>query len=164
MPLYILGSSLFGAQFAAKLGLPYAFASHFAPAALEEAVAVYRREFRPSKQLDAPYVIAGVNVIAADTAADAEQQFRAVQRSRVKAIFGRGRNWSDDDADAILDSPTGETIKAMGMYSAIGTETEVKAYVADFARFADADELIVVHPSPTLRARLHSVELLARSR
>ena len=67
VPLYILGSSLFGAQLAAALGLPYAFASHFAPAALQAGVAAYRDEFRPSAQLDEPYVIAGVNVIAADT-------------------------------------------------------------------------------------------------
>jgi luciferase family oxidoreductase group 1 len=72
VPLYILGSSLFGAQLAAALGLPYAFASHFSPEALREAVAVYRREFVPSAQLDRPYVIAGVNVLAADTDADAQ--------------------------------------------------------------------------------------------
>src|SRR4051794_28256824 len=74
VPLYILGSSTFGAQLAAALGLPYAFASHFAPYSLEEAVAVYRREFRPSAQLDAPCVIAGVNVIAADSDADAQEK------------------------------------------------------------------------------------------
>ena len=67
VPLYVLGSSLYGAQLAAMLGLPYAFASHFAPQALEQAVATYRREFRPSAQLPEPYVIAGVNVLAADT-------------------------------------------------------------------------------------------------
>ncbi|MDA8076714.1 MAG: LLM class flavin-dependent oxidoreductase, partial [Actinomycetota bacterium] len=66
VPLYILGSSLFGAQLAALLGLPYAFASHFAPAALEQAVALYRRTFRPSAQQERPYVIAGLNVIVAD--------------------------------------------------------------------------------------------------
>ncbi len=62
MPLYLLGSSLFGAQLAAQLGLPYAFASHFAPAALHQAVATYREQFRPSQQLAEPYVMAGVNV------------------------------------------------------------------------------------------------------
>ena len=74
VPLYILGSSLFGAQLAAALGLPYAFASHFAPQALEAAVATYRREFKPSAQLGAPYVIAGVNVIAADTVRQAPRE------------------------------------------------------------------------------------------
>src|SRR3954469_7379724 len=77
VPLYILGSSLFGARLAAQLGLPYAFASHFAPAALQDAVAIYRRDFRPSAQLDAPHVIAGVNVIAADSAGEAQTMFQA---------------------------------------------------------------------------------------
>jgi luciferase family oxidoreductase group 1 len=162
VPLYILGSSLFGARLAAKLGLPYAFASHFAPAALEEAVPLYRREFRPSEQLDAPYVIAGLNVIAADTTADAEAQRVKVQRARVKALFGRGANWTDEEAQAVLDSPSGRTIQSMGTYTAVGTEPEVKAYVERFARRAGADELIAVHPAPTLEARLRSVELLAR--
>src|ERR1700709_2367373 len=81
VPLYILGSSMFGATLAAALGLPYAFASHFAPAALQEAVAAYRREFRPSAQLDAPYVIAGVNVIAADSEDTAREQLRLVLRA-----------------------------------------------------------------------------------
>ena len=85
VPLYILGSSLFGAQLAAALGLPYAFASHFAPEALEAAVAAYRRDFQPSAQLDAPHVIAGVNVIAADTAAEAQDQFQLVRRARWRA-------------------------------------------------------------------------------
>ncbi len=162
VPLYILGSSLFGARLAARLGLPYAFASHFAPAALEEAVALYRREFRPSSQLAAPYVLAGLNVLAADTAADAEAQFAIVQRLRVKALLGRGAGWSDEYAQAVLDSPAGRTIKSMCTYSAVGAEPEVAEYVARFARLASADELIVVHAAPTLDARLRSVELLAR--
>src|SRR6476646_10089830 len=95
VPLYVLGSSLFGAQLAAQLGLPYAFASHFAPAALEQAVAAYRRSFRPSKQLQAPHVIAGVNVLAAETRDEAEAQARRVWVARVKALIGRGQKWSD---------------------------------------------------------------------
>ncbi len=163
VPLYVLGSSLFGAKLAARLGLPYAFASHFAPALLEQAVAVYRGEFRPSKQLDRPHVMAGVNVLAADTAAEAREHFAAVQRARVKALLGRRARFTDEEAQAILESPAGETVRAMSTYSAVGTEADVKAYIDSFARFADADELIVVHPAPTLQARLRSVELLARS-
>ena len=163
VPLYILGSSLFGAQLAAQFGLPYAFASHFAPAALEDAVAVYRRTFRPSAQRGAPYVIAGMNVLAADTKADAEAQFKRVQRSRVKILLGRGLPMTDDDAQAILDSPAGQTIKAMATYSAVGEEAEVREYVARFAELARADELMVVHPAPTLAARLRSIEILAAS-
>jgi len=161
VPLYILGSSLFGAKLAARLGMPYAFASHFAPAALEGAVAVYRREFRPSRQLAAPHVIAGLNVLAADSIAEAEEQLATVQRARVKALLGRGAGWSDEEAQAVLDSPAGQNVKAMTTYSAVGTETEVRAYITEFARFASADELIAVHPAPTLEARLRSLEILA---
>src|SRR4051812_33390435 len=81
VPLYILGSSMFGASLAAALGLPYAFASHFAPAMLKPAVEAYRREFRPSEQLAEPHVIAGVNVVAADSRAAAEGAFAAVRRT-----------------------------------------------------------------------------------
>src|SRR6476646_7342785 len=102
VPLYILGSSLFGAQLAALLGLPYAFASHFAPDALLEAVALYRHHFKPSEQLDAPYVIAGVNVVAADTDDEAQEQFLASRRRRIASLLGRtggsGRI-SDEEAD-----------------------------------------------------------------
>ncbi len=87
VPLYILGSSLFGAQLAAALGLPYAFASHFAPAALEQAVATYRREFRPSEQLAEPYVLAAVNAVAADDAADAQQQLTVRRRAWVRGML-----------------------------------------------------------------------------
>ena len=163
VPLYILGSSLFGARLAARLGLPYGFASHFAPAALEEAVALYRREFRPSAQLAAPHVIAGLNVIAADATDDAEAQLAVVKRARVKALFGRGQRWSDEEAQAVLASPAGRTIESMGTYTAVGTEPEVAAWIARFARRSDADELIAVHASPTLEARLRSIEILARA-
>src|SRR6204780_1365831 len=77
VPLYVLGSSLFGAQLAARLGLPYAFASHFAPDALDAALEVYRSEFKPSDQLASPYVIAGANVVAADTTAAAQGELEA---------------------------------------------------------------------------------------
>ena len=160
VPLYILGSSLFGATLAAALGLPYAFASHFAPDLLQEAVELYRREFRPSAQLDRPYVIAGVNVVAADTADDAQEQFRAAMRSRAAFLLGRGRTLSDDEADAILDSPAGHHVQQMVRYAAVGTAAEVGDYLEDFAKHADADELITAHQSPTADGRLRSVELL----
>ncbi|HVU01663.1 MAG TPA: LLM class flavin-dependent oxidoreductase [Polyangiaceae bacterium] len=160
VPLYILGSSLFGARLAARLGLPYAFASHFAPAALHPAVELYRSEFRASKQLALPYVIAGVNAFAADTRAEAEEHFRQALRARVRALFGRGKTFSDEDVELILDSPAGEHVKVMGTYSAIGTRSEVKSYVDEFARRAHADEVIVVHAARTLEARMRSAELL----
>lgn len=161
VPLYILGSSLFGARLAAQLGLPYAFASHFAPAALQDAVAIYRREFRPSEQLEQPHVIAGVNVVAADSATEAQQLFLAVKRARVSLFLGGGREFTDDEADMVLDSPQGQHLAEMMTYSAVGTPDVVRDYLEEFTRHADADELIVAHQSPGTETRLRSVELLA---
>jgi luciferase family oxidoreductase group 1 len=161
VPLYILGSSMFGAQLAAQLGLPYGFASHFAPDGLEDAVAVYRQTFRPSSQLQRPYVIAGVNVLAAETREEAEAQRDKMKRSRVRSMLGRGQHWSDEQTQAVLESPAGQAIIAMGRYTAVGTAAEVKAYLEGFVKRAAADELITVHAAPTLEARLRSVELLA---
>ncbi|MFJ4210381.1 LLM class flavin-dependent oxidoreductase [Paenarthrobacter sp. NPDC089675] len=161
VPLYILGSSLFGAQLAAQLGLPYAFASHFAPAALRDAVAIYRRDFKPSEQLSEPHVIAGVNVTAADTNSEAQAIFQAVKRARVSLFFGGGREFTDDEADMILDSPQGQHIAQMVKYSAVGTPDVVREYLAEFAKHADADELIVAHQSVGTEERLRSVELVA---
>ena len=162
VPLYILGSSLFGARLAAEFGLPYAFASHFAPAALEEAVAEYRARFRPSAQLRAPYVIAGVNVIAAGSAAEAEDQFRRVQRARVKILLGRGQAWDDEQTDTVLASPAGQSVAAMATYTALGTESDVAEYLGWFVGHAQADELITVHPGPSAEDRLCSLEIAAR--
>jgi luciferase family oxidoreductase group 1 len=161
VPLYILGSSLFGAQLAAALGLPYAFASHFAPHDLVEAVAVYRRAFRPSAQLQTPHVIAGLTVIAAETTRDAREQLRAVERARARLLLAKGQPLTDEEADALLLSPAGQQLRQMLTYAAVGTRDEVHAYVADFARHAVADELMVLHPSPALDARLRSIEILA---
>jgi luciferase family oxidoreductase group 1 len=164
VPLYILGSSLFGAKLAAHLGLPYAFASHFAPDALEEAVHAYRRDFRPSAQLEAPHVIAGLNVLAADTRAEAEAQLVAVQRSRARVLLGRGQggqSWTDEEADIVLTSPAGLRVKAMTRYLALGIQSEVKAEVERFAAHARADEIMTVHPAPTAEGRLRSIVLLA---
>ena len=165
VPLYILGSSLFGAKLAAMLGLPYAFASHFAPQALRQAVAVYRSEFRPSEQLGEPHVIAAVNVIAADTDDEAQEQHLHVRRRRVSLFLGRqtGRSFSDEEADAILASPQGAGIADMMRYSAVGSPEAVRAYLEDFRSHAEADELMVVHASPSLEARLRSLDLLAEA-
>ncbi|WP_380165208.1 LLM class flavin-dependent oxidoreductase [Jannaschia sp. R86511] len=163
VPLYVLGSSMFGAQLAAALGLPYAFASHFAPTMLTEAVAAYRREFRPSAQLDSPYVIAAVNVIAADTAEAAGEHRQAARRARVQALLGRGRTFTDAEADALLDTPGGRQVDQMFSYAAVGTPRDVRDYLDRFVEHADADELIVAHQPTTTEARLRSVALLAEA-
>ncbi|MGY1835372.1 LLM class flavin-dependent oxidoreductase [Blastococcus sp. SYSU DS0510] len=161
VPLYVLGSSMFGATLAAALGLPYAFASHFAPAMLEPAVAAYRREFKPSEQLAEPYVIAGVNVVAADSTAAAQEQLQAVRRNLAIGLFGRGRALTDEQADQLLAQGAGQHVETMLTHTAVGTPAEVREHIEGFAELADADELIVAHQSGSLEGRLRSVELLA---
>jgi luciferase family oxidoreductase group 1 len=166
VPLYILGSSLFGAGLAAALGLPYAFASHFAPDALHEAIALYRRDFTPSEQLQSPHLIVAANVIAADTTADARAQFETTRRTRVRGMLSRGPanpQYSDDQIDVFLTTPEGRNIANMMRYSAVGTPDEVRAYLEDFATATQADELILAHQSPHIVDRLHSVELTANA-
>ncbi len=160
VPLFILGSSLFGATLAAQLGLPYAFASHFAPAALHQATARYREEFRPSEQLAEPYLITAMNVIADDDAARAERQLEAVARSRVALVLPPGTEYTDEQADEILASPHGERLRQMMSCRAVGTGAQAAEQVAEFARSTGADEVIVSHPSPVAADRLRSVRLL----
>ena len=161
VPLYILGSSLFGAELAAQLGLPYAFASHFAPRFLHEAITLYREEFKPSEQLREPYVIAGVGVIAAETEESAAGQFEAARRIRARALFGRGKRLSEEEIDALLDSPQAAAVDEMLAYTAAGLADEVSAYLEKFAEDTGADELMTVHYSDSVPNRLRSVELLA---
>lgn len=163
VPLYILGSSLYGARLAAALGLPYAFASHFAPAALRDAVAIYRREFQPSDVLDRPRVLAAVNVICAEDRASAEAQFHAAARERVALVVPRGLDYTDEQADEVLASAHGQHLLQMMHYSAVGTPAEVAEYLDAFARHADADELVLAHSSPFVEERLRSLELTAEA-
>ena len=87
-----------------------------------------------------------------------------VERARARLLLARGAPLTDEEVDALLESPAGLQIKQMLTYAAVGTPDEVRPYVADFARHADADELMVLHPSPTLEGRLRSMELLAPAR
>ncbi|WP_422116183.1 LLM class flavin-dependent oxidoreductase [Brachybacterium sp. UNK5269] len=163
VPLFILGSSLFGASLAAALGLPYSFASHFSPGALHEAIALYRRDFQPSEQLDKPYVIAAYNVIAADDKADAERQQREMMRSRVALLLRPGTEYTDEQADVLLDSPQAQHLHQMATYSAVGTPDVVREKVTEFAEHTGADELIIAHQGPRVEQRLRSAELLAEA-
>jgi luciferase family oxidoreductase group 1 len=164
VPLYILGSSMFGAKLAAAYGLPYAFASHFSPGLLHEAVALYRSEFTPSAQLASPYVIAGVNVVAAASAEAAQQQFETTRRILVRGLITRsagGPDYSDDEIDAFLTTPNGRQLASMLKYTAVGTPDEVGSYLTAFAEKAQADELIIAHQSSRISERLESVALTA---
>jgi luciferase family oxidoreductase group 1 len=163
VPLYILGSSLYGAGLAATLGLPYAFASHFAPAALHDAIALYRSEFKPSDQLDKPYLMAAYNVFAADDQAAAERQQLEVARSRVALLVRPGTKYTDEQADEVLASPQGQHLREMMTYSAAGTPDVVLKHVEQFVDETGVDELIVTHQGSTVDQRLRSAELFAES-
>jgi luciferase family oxidoreductase group 1 len=168
VPLYILGSSLFGAQLAAAFGLPYAFASHFAPADLEVALKHYREEFRPSEQLDRPYVMAGINVIATETTADAYEQLEGIRRIRAVSLYGRQvgvqeLDMTDEQADQLLAAGASAHVDHMLTYTAAGMPREVSDYLKDFALSTGADELITVHQSTSAEGRLRSVSLLAEA-
>ena len=165
VPVYVLGSSLYGAQLAAAFGLPYAFASHFAPDALVQAIEVYRREFRPSEQLAEPYAIAALNVVVADEQEHAEALAASVLRSRVRSLASRVPAYAGrlDDAavDELVDSPVGMQARHMMTYSAVGDIDAVRDYLGRFAEHAQADELIVVTNTFDPANRLHSYVALA---
>jgi luciferase family oxidoreductase group 1 len=168
VPLYILGSSLFGAKLAAALGLPYAFASHFAPAALEAAIAAYRSEFRPSEQLERPYVIAGVNVIATETSSAAQDQLQSIRRRRAISLYGRqlgvrDLDMTDEQADQLLAAGAGAQVDEMLTYTASGTQRQVQEYLDGFLHHTGADELMVTHQAPTTEDRLLSIALLSEA-
>ncbi|WKD60563.1 Alkanal monooxygenase alpha chain [Corynebacterium ciconiae DSM 44920] len=161
VPLYILGSSLFGAQLAAQLGLPYAFASHFAPQHLDEAIAVYRERYQPSPQHPEPYVIAAVNVTAADTTDRAHEDFAQVRRSRVRSLAARGREISDEQLDELMGSYAGQQVSTMMRYTAIGTADKVHSYLTDFQERTGANELMISLQSPSHEAMLNAMEILS---
>ncbi|MCG7322146.1 LLM class flavin-dependent oxidoreductase [Arsenicicoccus bolidensis] len=162
VPLYILGSSLFGAQLAAALGLPYSFASHFAPDALEQAVQVYRERFQPSEQLAEPYVIAALNVIAADDTAAAEEQARLVRRQRLRTMAGRrGTELTEEQVDEAMGTAFGQQVQHMMRYTAVGDGAEVARYLAQFREHAQADELMVTNATQGLEDRKRALEIIA---
>ncbi len=165
VPLYILGSSLFGAQLAAYLGLPYAFASHFAPAALEQAIALYREQFRPAPLpgggVSAPYVIAAAGVIADDDADRARHELQLTLRQRAKLLFARGADLDDDQLDALLAGPAGGQLAQMATHAAVGTADDVRAQLNRFAALARADELMLAPMALDREVWLGTVRALA---
>ena len=163
VPLLILGSSTFGAQLAAKFGLAYAFASHFAPAHLREAVAIYRERFEPSASLPEPHVTAAMNVVVAPTEQEAAELYDLVKRRRVGSFLskGYGRDFTDAEIDELISSPQGQQITAMMKHTAVGTPGQVRTQIEAFKDLADADEVIVTHNGNDIETRLRSVHLVA---
>jgi luciferase family oxidoreductase group 1 len=166
IPLWILGSSLYGAQLAAALGLPYAFASHFAPAALLPALETYRSQFRPSEQLQEPYAVVAANVIAADDDAEARRLFTSVQQSFAN-IFRGGRSRLPppvDDIEAYWTPDEKHQVTAMLSRSFVGSPATVRDGLDRFVAETGADEVIVAAAIHDHAARLRSYELLAELR
>lgn len=165
VPVWILGSSLFGAQLAAALGLPYAFASHFAPAQMMQAIALYRANFRPSAQLDKPYVMLGFNVFAADTDEEAAVLATSSQQAFVNLRTGRPSKLPPPlpgyletlppQARALLDD--------VRSCSAIGSPATVRQRMQAFIERTGADELMITSQIFDHQARLHSYAIAARA-
>ncbi|MET0381793.1 MAG: LLM class flavin-dependent oxidoreductase [Burkholderiaceae bacterium] len=163
VPLWILGSSTYGAQLAAHLGLPYAFASHFAPDSLDEALDLYRRLFKPSPQLAAPHAMVGVNIVAAATDGEARRLFTSHQQSF--ANLRRGRPGPQpppiDDIDAYWSPAEKAMAQDMLACSIVGSSQTVRSGLERFVRRTGADELMVVSAIFDAQARQRSYGILA---
>ena len=163
VPVWILGSSLFGASLAAALGLPYAFASHFAPAQLMDAIALYRREFTPSEQLDRPCVMLGFNVIAADSDEEARSLFTSIQQAFLNLRRGQPAQLPPPVAgfgDSMSPAERAMLEHALAC-SAVGSPETVKRGVEDFVARTGADELIITSQIYEHAARMRSYKILA---
>jgi len=163
VPLWILGSSLFGAQLAAAFGLPYAFASHFAPADLMPALAIYRENFRPSAQLDKPYAMVGANAIVAESDAEARRLFTSAQQAFTNLLRGTRGQLLPPIEDIERYWAPHEKAQAQRMLecSFVGSRATVRAGLERFVADTGADEVIVAAAIYDHAARLRSYELLA---
>jgi luciferase family oxidoreductase group 1 len=163
---WILGSSLFGAQLAAMLGLPYAFASHFAPAELDRALAIYRQQFQPSERLARPHVMLGVNVVAAETDREARRLLTSLQQAFLALRFGNPGPLPPpvDDMEARLDPTARSMLDQTLRFAVIGSPQTVRAGLAAFAERTGADELMITGSIFDHAARLRSFEIVAETR
>ena len=163
VPIWILGSSLYGAQLAAALGLPFAFASHFAPAELDNALALYRHRFKPSATLAQPHAMAALNVFAADSDAEARRLFTSLQQAFLNLRRGMPGQlpMPVDDIGALASQPERTMLEHALSCSIVGAADTVRKGVADFLARTQADELIVTAMIHDHAARLRSFEILA---
>ena len=163
VPIWILGSSTFGAEFAAQLGLPYAFASHFAPDALLVALDIYRRNFKPSKQLGHPYAMVGVNVVAADTDEEARRLFTTVQQSFTNLVRGTGGKLQPpiDNIDDYWTNAEKQHASRMLKYAVVGSPETVRSGLEDLLALTNANELMIVTSLYDHLARVRSYQIVA---
>ncbi|WP_432285161.1 LLM class flavin-dependent oxidoreductase [Aminobacter sp. BA135] len=161
--VWVLGSSLYGAQLAAMLGLPYAFASHFAPSELDHAIEIYRSRFQPSERLAKPYVMAGINIVAADTDAEAKLLFSSVQQAFVNLRSGRpGRLPAPlEGYERELDPVARQMLSQTLACAVVGSPDTVRRGVKAFIARTGADELMVTAQVFDHQSRKRSYEILA---
>ena len=159
VPVWILGSSLFGAQLAAHLGLPYAFASHFAPQHLFEAVETYRRDFKPSKYLERPYFMMACSVFAADTEAEAQYHFSSLVQSFVGMVTNQRGLVPAPVEDLKVPPEIAAHVESMLAASCVGTPDQVAARLSSFQEQLQPDEYIISMPFYEQAAREKSMEL-----
>ncbi|MEX2694314.1 LLM class flavin-dependent oxidoreductase [Rhizobium mongolense] len=163
VPIWLLGSSLYSAQLAAMLGLPYAFASHFAPDSLLDAIDIYRSKFQPSASLDQPYVMAGVMGSVASTDEEAQYHFTSAQqqfvnlRRNVRGPFPR----PVEDMEGFWSQMEKLNVEHTLRYAVVGSPKTSEAKLTEFLKETGADELIISMPIHDIEARLKSVELFA---
>ena len=163
VPIWILGSSLFGAQLAAALGLPYAFASHFAPDDMEQAIALYRARFRPSERLARPYVMLGLNVIAAETDDAAKVLFSSLQQAFINLRTGRPGPLPRPIEGFTLEPSLQPMLQHALRWAVVGSLETVRGGLAKFIAHTQADELMVTAQIFDHTARLRSFEILAEA-
>lgn len=163
VPIYLLGSSHFSANLAADLGLPFAFASHFAPDHLDAALQLYRTRFQPSASLDKPYVMIGVNVVAAETHAEAQQLFTSLQQQFLDLIRGTPGQVPPpvQTMDGRWSPPERAQVERMTRYSAVGSPQSVRQRLHELVAENQADEIIVTAQIYDHDARLRSFEITA---
>jgi luciferase family oxidoreductase group 1 len=164
VPIWILGSSTYGAQLAGMLGMPYAFASHFAPAALNMALKVYRDSFTPSEYLKEPYAMACINVIAADTDEEAIHLSTSLYLSFLNVVRSTAKPMSPpvESMDGYWDANERYAVKQMLRYSFIGSSLTVRQGLQEFIDETQVNELMVASHIYDHQARLHSYEILSR--
>ena len=163
IPIWILGSSLFGAQFAAELGLPYAFASHFAPALMMDAIALYRQRFRPSEFLSKPHVMLGINMVVAETDEEARRLFTSHQQAFVNLRRGTLGQLPPPDTQFVgtLSAEEKWEVDRTLSVSIVGSLDHARTRLDEFIRLTQPDELILVSQIYDHAARLRSYELAA---
>ncbi|RZJ96642.1 MAG: LLM class flavin-dependent oxidoreductase [Brevundimonas sp.] len=166
VPVWLLGSSLFSAELAGHLGLPYAFASHFAPEMLMEALEIYRHRFRPSDRLARPYAMAAINVFAADADAEANRVATTMMQSFAAVVRGRPGLVPPpvDDINAVLTPSEQAAVQSRLKYSAIGAKETVRERIAQFIAQTKVDELMVTGMMFDLKDRVRSLEITAEVR